>query len=96
MGDPGFGNIYAPCPWRLEKHIDSHFILSRDSLEADTGVGLGQQFECSITAVKGGMGMLDGVQVGIEVRDGIVVPVRHGVFLEELEAVVHPDLLAGV
>ena len=42
------------------------------------------------------MGMLDGVQVGIEVRDGIVVPVRHGVFLEELETVVIADLLAGV
>ena len=40
--------------------------------------------------------MTDSIQAGIEICRGIVMPIRHRVFLEELETMVISDFLAGV
>ena len=42
------------------------------------------------------MSVLHLIEIGVEIRGGVVVPVRHRILLEELETVVVADLLTGV
>ncbi len=42
------------------------------------------------------MGVLYLIKIGVEIRGGVVVPVRHRILLEELETVVVADLLTRV